>query len=124
MGVFMKRATTVQIGKNLRLLRQKAGLSQQELAAHLGISYQQLQKYETGANRISLDKVLTLRATLDVEYADFFIGVDPVETGQKAANKPSLMEDPVARAIYWKVSAVKDQTLRQKIRKVVNVLAS
>lgn len=122
----MKRATTVQIGKNLRLLRQRAGLSQQELAAHLGISYQQLQKYETGANRISLDKVLTLRAALDASCEDFLIGIDqPVPQKQdRAGTSAPTMEDPVARAIYWKVCAVKDQTLRQKIRKVVNVLAS
>lgn len=116
----LSRKSIIQIGRNLRALRERAGMSQQELAACLDISYQQLQKYETGVNRVSLDKLLRLRRVLRAGYEEFFAGLDDTAPSWE---KISVQEDPLARAIYWKVSAVKDHDLRQKIRKVVNVLA-
>jgi transcriptional regulator with XRE-family HTH domain len=53
-----------------------SGMSQQELAALIGVTYQQTHKYETGVNRISAGRLYQLAEALEVEVAYFFEGVD------------------------------------------------
>lgn len=48
------------IGKNLRLERKKAGFTQRELAQSVGITFQQIQKYESGANRMALSRAVQI----------------------------------------------------------------
>ncbi len=60
------------IGKNLRILRRKHNLSQTELGKHLGITFQQIQKYEKGKNRLPVDYIHTLKMLFDVPYETFF----------------------------------------------------
>lgn len=57
------------LGQLLRLHRKSAGLSQQELALGAGISFQQIQKYETGQNRLSISRLFVLADTIGVEPA-------------------------------------------------------
>lgn len=56
----------IEVGNRLRQKRQERGLSQEALAAAANVSFQQLQKYETGANRMSLSKFRLLAGKLDV----------------------------------------------------------
>ena len=60
------------IGERIRRRRVALGLTQEQLAAKLGISYQQIQKYERGANRISASRLFELGLRLDVEPSHFF----------------------------------------------------
>jgi len=60
----------------MRQRREMRGLPQKELARQLGISFQQVQKYESGANRISASKLWQLCSVLDVEPGYFFQGLD------------------------------------------------
>ena len=64
-----------QIGRNLRHLREKAGLAQKDIAAVLGVSFQQVQKYESGRNHLPMDKLLVLKAFYGVGYEVFFSGI-------------------------------------------------
>jgi len=57
-------------GTVLRRLRDRAGLTQERVAASLGVSYQQLQKYETGKNRISVSRLFDLADVLNTEASD------------------------------------------------------
>jgi transcriptional regulator with XRE-family HTH domain len=52
-------------------------MTQEQLAAALGISYQRIQKYETGANRVSARRLFEIGQRLGVDVAHFFEGVDP-----------------------------------------------
>ena len=63
--------TDREIGLNIRRLRRAAGLSQAELANSLGLSYQQVQKYETGANRISVSRLMQIADALKVDVGTF-----------------------------------------------------
>lgn len=63
------------VGNNLRERRVSKGLSQEELAEVIGISYQQIQKYERGLNRISASRLVELSAALDCEIPAFFVGI-------------------------------------------------
>lgn len=70
-----------QIGKNLARLRRRAGIGLVDVAQVLGVSYQQVQKYETGRNRISAARLYRLKWLYDVPYDVFFEGLPQDETG-------------------------------------------
>ncbi len=65
----------IHVGRRIRLRRKAARLSMEALAAHLAISHQQLQKYETGANRISVAFVYEIAAALHCPVEEFFEGL-------------------------------------------------
>jgi transcriptional regulator with XRE-family HTH domain len=99
------------VGERIRLRRTERGLTQEQLAAALDVSYQQIQKYETGANRISAGRIYELSRRLGVEVGYFFEGLDaeepppaPLEHGgrQRSAielvRKFAQIRDPEVRA--------------------------
>jgi transcriptional regulator with XRE-family HTH domain len=61
-----------QLGAKLRMLREKAGISQPVLGNAIGISFQQIQKYEGGTNRISASKLYEIAGFLDIPITYFF----------------------------------------------------
>ncbi len=63
------------VASRLRLRRQEVGLSQQALAAVLGVTFKQLQKYERATNRISAGALYQLSITLEVPVQYFFDGL-------------------------------------------------
>ena len=65
----------VHVGKRLREAREECGLTQKVLAKKLGITHQQVQKYESGANRISASKLFEISKALNVSVIWFFEGV-------------------------------------------------
>ena len=71
------RVKTVEqiIGDRIRARRTQMGLVQEQLAVSLGISYQQIQKYENGANRITVGRLLELAERLEVPVTYFFAGL-------------------------------------------------
>ena len=73
-----KRVTKIDehVGKKLKLIRIHLGLSQQELGRLIGITFQQIQKYEKGVNRISCGKIYELSRVLNIPVSYFFQGLD------------------------------------------------
>ncbi len=63
------------VGERIRQRRTLLGFTQEQLAEALGISYQQVQKYETGANRVSAGRLFQIARRLDVDVAHFFEGI-------------------------------------------------
>jgi transcriptional regulator with XRE-family HTH domain len=72
------------VGKKLREHRRMLEMSQQDVSELLGISYQQIQKYESGANRISAGRLYTLAYIMQVPVHKFFEGLPPA--GQLITN--------------------------------------
>ena len=70
----------VHVGRQLRLLRKAAGLSQAALADRLGVTPQQVQKYERGGNRISASKLYDAAVTLGAPVAVLFRGLPSAES--------------------------------------------
>jgi len=68
-------AVDVHIGQRLRMRRKLAGLSQDQLAERLGITFQQVQKYEKGTNRISASRLFDAARLLSVPVSYFFEGL-------------------------------------------------
>lgn len=66
----------IYVGAKVRACRENRGLSQDRLARQLGISFQQLQKYEKGTNRISVGRLQAIASVLDIPIGQFFKGID------------------------------------------------
>lgn len=72
----MVHSVDLHVGKRIRHQRLLAGLTQVDLASQIGVRFQQLQKYETGANRVSASRLWMIAKRLDVPVTWFFDGLD------------------------------------------------
>ncbi len=85
----MTHPVDVHVGKRVRHRRWLIGMTQQQLAERVGIKFQQIQKYETGANRISASRLWDIADALEVPVSFFFEGL------QDAAAEDSANADAV-----------------------------
>ncbi|HKL56275.1 MAG: helix-turn-helix domain-containing protein [Roseovarius sp.] len=81
----MPHPVDVHVGKRIRHRRWLVGMTQQQLAESVGIKFQQIQKYETGANRVSASRLWDIADALGVEISFFFDGLES-ENGQRQGN--------------------------------------
>jgi transcriptional regulator with XRE-family HTH domain len=89
------------VGERLRVCRTLAGLSQTQLGKGIGITFQQVQKYERGANRISAGALYALGRLLGVPVSYFFEGLDvPRERGAEDDQLMRRETIELARAYY------------------------
>ena len=79
----------VHVGSRVRLRRNMLGLSQEKLGEAIGLTFQQVQKYERGANRIGASRLHDLSRVLDVPVSFFFDDMDPVRAPAIPAGLPS-----------------------------------
>ena len=77
----MPHPVDVHVGKRIRHRRWLVGMTQQQLAESVGIKFQQIQKYETGANRVSASRLWDIADALDVPVAFFFEGIEDSQDG-------------------------------------------
>lgn len=78
----------IYVGKRLRRRRRLLGLTQQELAGQVGVRFQQIQKYECGANRITASRLFSLGTALNVNINYFFEGLAADGTQAPANDTP------------------------------------
>ena len=71
----MKNPVDLHIGQRVRHRRWLLGMTQQQLAQSVGIRFQQIQKYESGANRVSASRLWDLSQALDIPVSFFFEGL-------------------------------------------------
>lgn len=71
----------LHVGSRLRLRRRGLGVSQQKLADRLGVTFQHIQKYERGANRISASTLYELACALEIDVGYFYEGIPSPATG-------------------------------------------
>jgi transcriptional regulator with XRE-family HTH domain len=88
----MATDVALYVGKRLRRRRRLLGLSQQDLAGQVGVRFQQIQKYECGANRITASRLFSLATALNVNINYFFDGL-AADGKQTPANENSLAGD-------------------------------
>src|SRR6056297_3710398 len=86
----MKHPVDVHVGKRIRHRRWMNGTTQQQLAEQVGIKFQQIQKYETGMNRVSASRLWDIAHALGVDIAFFFEGLaSEVADKAEASGLPS-----------------------------------
>ncbi len=109
----------------MRARRELRGLPQKELARQLGISFQQVQKYESGANRISASKMWQLCEVLDVAPGYFFEGLESKKRGKGDASLGVPQDGRSARQVLDLNQAFKrieDTRVRPQVVQLVKSL--
>ena len=71
-----ERLIDCQVGKNIRFRRHAKKMTQQQLAEQIGVQFQQLQKYETGENRVSASKLYLIAKALETNVPALFANLD------------------------------------------------
>jgi transcriptional regulator with XRE-family HTH domain len=107
----------IYIGRRIRVRRTLLGMSQAALGNKLGLTFQQVQKYERGANRVSGSRFVQLAAALDVPVSYFFDEHDTRAAGdaEDAMQRRETLE--LARD-YWRLS----EGQRLAVRKIIRVM--
>lgn len=117
----------VYVGQRVRARRKMLGLSQTQLGNELGVTFQQVQKYERGTNRIGSSRLFRMSTTLDVPVAYFFEGAETKLPGYNAAIE-GMDEDAFERQetqelveAYYRIA---DPRIRKKVLGLARLLAS
>ena len=116
------------VGARISLRRSALGLSQTALAQQLGISFQQVQKYETGQNRISASRLHRVATVLGTSVEAFF---PPVETARESGRSGEagweelrfITATAEGRAVAAAWPLIEDRDLRRALVRVVRALA-
>jgi transcriptional regulator with XRE-family HTH domain len=129
----MPNPIDVHVGARIRLRRTLLGMSQEKLADHIGLTFQQVQKYERGTNRVSSSRLFDLCRVLNVPIAYFYDEMDgsvanqsPAKLQGKAPARIDLEHDPatkretleLVRAYY----AIEDRGVRQKLTNMIRAI--
>ncbi len=121
----------VHVGSRIRLRRNMIGMSQEKLGELLGITFQQIQKYEKGSNRVGASRLQAIASTLTVPVSFFFEDAP----GQEGAPPGGFAEDASANFVVDFVSSaeglqlnrafvrIADPKVRRKIIDLVRTLA-
>ena len=134
-GTGIPNPVDVHVGARLRVRRTLLGMSQTRLGDAIGLTFQQMQKYEKGANRISASRLFALSRVLDVPIAYFFDDMptavaasSPTLGGGKAKKPPIFEPDPMARRetlqlvrAYYKIS---DPEIRKRLYELAKTLGA
>jgi transcriptional regulator with XRE-family HTH domain len=118
-----KRPSSVDIavGRNIRIWRMAKGLSQAQLAQRLGVTFQQVQKYEIGANRIGTGRLVKAAAVLGVPIAALLESADGSDPGRSLL---SLVADWRSFRLVHAFAAIKDSSTRLSIVNLVEKIAA
>jgi len=115
------------VGARLRLRRMMLGVSQENLAAGVGVTFQQIQKYEKGQNRVGASRLLQLSRALSAPVGYFFEGA-PGATDDAGAPPPpdaaSLLATPEAVKLATAFAQVADAATRRRIVDLVQALVN
>lgn len=120
-----KQEVDAFVGARISLRRSALGLSQTALAQQLGISFQQVQKYETGQNRISASRLHRVATVLATSVEAFFPPVEtarqPGEVGWEVLRHITATGD--GRAVAAAFPMIEDRVLRKSVARIVRALA-
>lgn len=104
----------ILVGKNIRKHRKFLGLSQTNIAEILGITFQQVQKYESGTNRLSASKLYLISQALGVSISDLYMGIDSADTPDSSVNLLSDLSEEALEMLHM-FQKIKDPNVRSAI---------
>lgn len=116
------RPVDVLVGHNIRILRMQQGLSQTELAQRIGLTFQQIQKYENGANRVGASRLIQVAGALGVPLTALFDGTSSAARGEPDPYNRSLLTHPHALRLVQAFDQIADSKRRNAILDLVESL--
>jgi len=110
----------IEMGRRIRLRRRETGISQTELADHLGLSFQQVQKYENGTSRIGAARLQQIAKRLGVDIPFFYDG-----DGKKSDVDSLLVANGVfSLRLLRAYTAIKNKTVQRRLVILVEMIAA
>jgi transcriptional regulator with XRE-family HTH domain len=111
----------VMVGAKIRIFRTHRGMSQSDLAGKIGVAFQQVQKYENGANRVGASRLSRIAAALGISIGDLF---EPSDDKPAHLKSPfQLLADRDALRVLKAFSRTTDPRLRRSIAQLVESVA-
>jgi transcriptional regulator with XRE-family HTH domain len=111
----------VMVGAKIRILRRHRGMSQGELAGKIGVTFQQVQKYENGTNRVGASRLSRIASVLGVSVGELF---EPSENNSTAAKSPfRLLAERDALRVLTAFSRTTNPRVRRAITKLLESVA-
>jgi transcriptional regulator with XRE-family HTH domain len=103
------------VGRNIRAYRLAKGLSQTDLGNKVGITFQQIQKYEKGVNRVGSGRLFEISRVLGVSVLLLFEGTE-ITSSKKAESSPlNLLADPLSRRLVQAFSDISESQTRHSL---------
>ncbi len=111
--------TDVHVGSRVRVRRTMLGMSQEKLGESVGLTFQQMQKYERGMNRIGASRLYELSGVLGVPVSYFFEGLDDARSkgGEDTLTKRETLE--LVKAYY----GIKSNKMRERLFELTKTIA-
>nr|WP_280528909.1 helix-turn-helix transcriptional regulator [Aureimonas jatrophae] len=106
----------VHVGNRLRIIRTARRLSLEELGRRIGVTYQQIQKYETGANRVSASTLYRISQVFETTPTFFFEGLED----NRAEEEPAAAREALQSSIA--LGRIEDQEVRRRLRMLIEAL--
>ena len=119
--------TDVYVGSRIRMRRKILGLSQEKLGEKLGITFQQIQKYEKGTNRVGASRLQAMSGALDVPVSYFFPDAEAGQGGGMQEEGAAFMMDFMSTSEGLELSRaftkIRNPKLRRKVLELVRAMA-
>ena len=108
------------MGRRIRLRRRETGISQTELAGHLGLTFQQVQKYEKGINRVGAARLQQIAEMLGVDIPFFYDG----DGKEPDVDSLLVLNSVFSLRLLRAYTAVKDQVVQRQLVILVEMIAA
>jgi transcriptional regulator with XRE-family HTH domain len=125
-GTGIPNPIDVHVGKRIRMRRLFLGMNQETLANALGLTFQQVQKYEGGANRVSASRLSAMAEILSVPISFFYSDMNLGDTPQTAEERETRerMERPETIELVRLYYAIPDPRVREQFLAMVKAAAT
>jgi transcriptional regulator with XRE-family HTH domain len=117
------RPVDVVVGQNVRIGRLQKGLSQTELGARIGVTFQQIQKYEKGTNRIGASRLQQIAEVLSLQVTTLFDGAPSAGHGPTEQTPRYLLAKPHALRLLTAFSKLNDEASRLALLHLIESLS-
>lgn len=112
----------ILVGRNIRIHRLKRGMAQEKLADALGLTFQQVQKYEKGTNRVGSGRLHKIASIFELPVASLFEGAEERTSG--AGSNLDMLVEPHVLRIVKAMSGIRDAAMRRSIVDLVERIAA
>jgi len=110
------------VAKNIRILRQDRGMSQTELGKKIRVTFQQVQKYENGTNRVGSGRLFKIASVLGVPITALFEGTHEIVSGVAEPLPLAMLAEPYALRMLRAFCAVENPDLRRSLAEMAEQL--
>jgi transcriptional regulator with XRE-family HTH domain len=110
------------VGRNIRIFRQKMRISQSVLTRQVGVTFQQIQKYEKGVNRVGASRLAQIAAALNIPIPSLFEGVERGHVNH-VSSPQELLADANAVRLAEAFAEIRDPRIRRTIVELITQMA-